>query len=306
MQVDFMRNKQYEIDYSKDYQRVHDLVYEYKNGSMDAADKLLDAFAKFLSNYAVLIKFGKYNLNYYSVRSFIKLFIEDPKDRKLLNSYFYNQYAGRNIVFSTVNTIMNIFHESSYEDIKQDLKIIFFNMCQKYKDVRPSFHTYIDKNFHYYAYRYWEKTIRDPIGRGSSVSISTPIRSMKFTEDTNITFADILEDVQSKVENDYTLNKITVYYDIKASAIPVVYGEEISDTYNNTFLNTNWINGITCSTAFKILTPLERKIIKLWYIDNLTDKEIGEKFGICRGSINKRRNIAKTKIGEYLKYRKVE
>ncbi len=301
-----MRNKQYEIDYSKDYQRVHDLVYEYKNGSMDAADKLLDAFAKFLSNYAVLIKFGKYNLNYYSVRSFIKLFIEDPKDRKLLNSYFYNQYAGRNIVFSTVNTIMNIFHESSYEDIKQDLKIIFFNMCQKYKDVRPSFHTYIDKNFHYYAYRYWEKTIRDPIGRGSSVSISTPIRSMKFTEDTNITFADILEDVQSKVENDYTLNKITVYYDIKASAIPVVYGEEISDTYNNTFLNTNWINGITCSTAFKILTPLERKIIKLWYIDNLTDKEIGEKFGICRGSINKRRNIAKTKIGEYLKYRKVE
>ncbi|WP_459482580.1 sigma factor-like helix-turn-helix DNA-binding protein [Clostridium saccharoperbutylacetonicum] len=301
-----MRNKQYEVDYSKDYQRVHDLVYEYKNGSMDAADKLLESFAKFLSNYAVLIKYGKYNLNYYSVRSFIKLFIEDPKDRKLLNSHFYNQYAGKNVVFSTINTIMNIFHESSSEDIKQDLKIIFFNMCQKYKDVRPSFHTYIDKNFHYYAYRYWEKTIRDPIGRGSSVSISTPIKSIKFVEDTNLTFADILEDVQSKVENDYTLNKITVYYDIKTSSIPVAYGEENSDTYNNTFLNTNWINGITCSTAFKILTPLERKIIKLWYIDNLTDKEIGDKFGICRGSINKRRNIAKTKIGEYLKYRKVE
>jgi RNA polymerase sigma factor (sigma-70 family) len=301
-----MRNKQYEVDYSKDYQRVHDLVYEYKNGSMDAADKLLESFAKFLSNYAVLIKYGKYNLNYYSVRSFIKLFIEDPKDRKLLNSHFYNQYAGKNVVFSTINTIMNIFHESSSEDIKQDLKIIFFNMCQKYKDVRPSFHTYIDKNFHYYAYRYWEKTIRDPIGRGSSVSISTPIKSIKFVEDTNLTFADILEDVQSKVENDYTLNKITVYYDIKTSSIPVAYGEESNDTYNNTFLNTNWINGITCSTAFKILTPLERKIIKLWYIDNLTDKEIGDKFGICRGSINKRRNIAKTKIGEYLKYRKVE
>jgi len=301
-----MRNKQYEVDYSKDYQRVHDLVYEYKNGSTDAADKLLDSFAKFLSNYVVLIKYGKYNLNYYSIRSFIKLFIEDPKDRKLLNSHFYNQYAGKNVVFSTINTIMNIFHESSCEDIKQDLKIIFFNMCQKYKDVRPSFHTYIDKNFHYYAYRYWEKTIRDPIGRGSSVSISTPIKSTKFIEDTTLTFADILEDVQSRVENDYTLNKITVYYDIKTSSIPVAYGEENYDTYNNTFLNTNWINGITCSTAFKILTPLERKIIKLWYIDNLTDKEIGDKFGICRGSINKRRNIAKTKIGEYLKYRKVE
>lgn len=300
-----MKNKQYEIDYSKDYQKVHHLVYEYQNGSIEAANILLESFAKFLSNYVALIKLGKYNLNYYSVRSFIKLFVEDPKDRKLLNSYFYNQYTSKSISFATVNIIMNIFHESTYEDIKQDLKIIFFSMCKKYKDVRPSFHAYIDKNFHYYAYRYFEKTIRDPIGRGSSISISTPIKS-QLTEDSNITLADVLEDKQTEVENDYILNELTVYYDIKFSSIPVVYGEENHDTYNNTFLNTNWINGITCSKAFKILTPLERNIVKFWYIDNLTDKQIGDKFGICRGSINKRRNIAKIKIREYLKYRKME
>jgi len=301
-----MENRKYEVDYSKDYQKVHDLVYEYQNGSMEAANILLESFSKFLSNYINLIKFGRYNLNYYSVRSFIKLFVEDPNDRKLLNSYFFNQYTSKSITFSTVNIIMNIFHESTYEDIKQDLKIIFFNMCKKYKDVRPSFHAYVDKNFHYYAYRYWEKTIRDPIGRGSSISISTPIKSHKLSADISLTFADILEDQQSKVESDYILNKVTVYYDIKSSSIPVAYGEINHDTYCNNFLNTNWLNGITCSKTFKILTPLERKIVKLWYIDNLTDKQIGEKFGICRGSINKRRNIAKTKISEYLKYRKKE
>jgi len=298
-----MENRKYEVDYSKDYQKVHDLVYEYQNGSMEAANILLESFSKFLSNYINLIKFGRYNLNYYSVRSFIKLFVEDPNDRKLLNSYFFNQYTSKSITFSTVNIIMNIFHESTYEDIKQDLKIIFFNMCKKYKDVRPSFHAYVDKNFHYYAYRYWEKTIRDPIGRGSSLSISTTIKSHKFTEDMKLTLADMLEDQQSKVESDYVLNKITVYYDIKSSSIPIAFGEENDDTYNNNFLNTNWANGITCSKAFKILTPLERIIVKLWYVDNLTDTQIGEKLGICRGSINKRRNIAKTKISEYLKYR---
>lgn len=301
-----MENRQYEVDYSKDYQKVHDLVYEYQNSSTEAANVLLESFSKFLSNYVALIKLGKFNLNYYSVRSFIKLFVEDPKDRKLLNSYFYNQYTSKSVAFTTVNIIINIFRESTFEDIKQDLKIIFFSMCKKYKDVRPSFHAYVDKNFHYYAYRYWEKAIRDPIGRGSSISISTPINSYKFSEDINLTFADVLEDQQSKVESDYVLNEITVYYDIKSSTIPVVYGEENHNTYSNNFLNTNWVNGVTCSKAFKILTPLERKIVKLWYIDNLTDKQIGEKFGICRGSINKRRNIAKTKIGEYLKYRKSE
>lgn len=306
MQVFLMREKQYEVDYSKDYQKVHDLVYEYKDGSLDAADELLECFGKFLSNYVALIKLGKYNLNYYSIRSFIKLFIEDPKERKLLNAHFYNQYASRSIASIAVNTIMNIFHESTFEDIKQDLKIIFFNMCKNYKDVRPSFHTYVDKNFHYYAYRYFEKNIRDPIGRGSTISISTPIKSNKYTKDISITFADILEDTKNKVENDYILNRITVFYDIKSSSIPVVYEEINTDSYNTTFLNTNWINGVTCGKAFKILTPFERSIIKLWYIDNLTDKQIGEKFGICRGSINKRRNVAKTKIGEYLKYGKGE
>lgn len=297
-----MKRREYEVDYSKDYQKVHDLVYEYKAGSLNAADALLECFGKFLSNYAALIKLGKYNLNYYSIRSFIKLFIEDPKERKLLNSYFYNQCTSRAITSMAVNTIMNIFHESTFDDIKQDLKIIFFNMCKKYKDVRPSFHTYVDKNFHYYAYRYFEKNIRDPIGRGSSISISTPINSSKYTKDINITFADVLEDTQNKVEKDHILNKITVYYDIKSSSIPVVYEEINDDSYSNKFLNTNWINGVTCSKAFKILTPFERSIVKLWYVDNLTDKQIGEKFGICRGSINKRRNVAKTKIGEYLKY----
>jgi len=298
-----MENKEYKIDYSKDYQKVHDLVYDYKNGSTDAANILLESFSKFLSNYVGLIKLGKYNLNYYSIRSFIKLFVEDPTDRKLLNSYLYNQYTSKTIAFTTINIIMKVFNESTYEDIKQDLNIIFFSMCKQYKDVRPSFHAYVDKNFHYYAYRYWEKTIRDPIGRGSSLSISTTIKSHKFTEDMKLTLADMLEDQQSKVESDYVLNKITVYYDIKSSSIPIAFGEENDDTYNNNFLNTNWANGITCSKAFKILTPLERAIVKLWYADNLTDTQIGEKLGICRGSINKRRNIAKTKISEYLKYR---
>ena len=66
-----MKRREYEVDYSKDYQKVHDLVYEYKAGSLNAADALLECFGKFLSNYAALIKLGKYNLNYYSIRSFI-------------------------------------------------------------------------------------------------------------------------------------------------------------------------------------------------------------------------------------------
>ena len=36
----------------------------------------------------------------------------------------------------------------------------------------------------------------------------------------------------------------------------------------------------------------------MWYIENKTDSDIAEEFGVCRGTINKRRSVAKAKLKE--------
>lgn len=280
----------------KEYKEIHDLVYEYQAGSEDAAELLLSNFKTFLNKYCSLIKYGQYSLDHYSIRSFIKLFIEKPSDRTKINSYFANS-SGRKVADETVARITGIFSNSSHEDILQELYIIFFNMCSKYKDTKPSFHHYVKRNFHYYAYRHFEKITRDPIARGHIIYKNVISNSDFDRNIQDIELDDIIKDDSVEIEMDQLLNEVEMFYNMKLSKTPVVKQKGIS-VYDNAFLNINWINGITCSDTFKVLTPFERKILVMWYVENKTDTDIAEEFGVCRGTINKRRAIAKSKLKE--------
>lgn len=282
----------------EEYEIVHRLVYEYQDGSKDAGEELIASFSKFFTKYVSLIKFGKFNVSHFSTRSFIKLFIDNPKSRRLINPYFRYKLTGTQISSETVAMIVKMFESSTQEDILQDLKIIFLTMCTKYKDTKPSFHAYINKNFHFYAYRYFEKMAKDPIGRNNSISINTPITNQA-SFSCQVELKDVIPDKQSKVESDTTIEELDLHYNLKHSNIPVVENKD-ANIYENNFLDTNWINGITCCEIFESLTPFERKIIILWYTEKKNDTEIGEIFGVCRGTINRRRRIAKEKLDKCL------
>lgn len=278
-----------------EYKLVHELVYKYQAGDEDAAEQLIESFSKFFTKYVSLIKFGKHDISHFSTRSFIKLFVENPKERRLINPFFKNKLTGRQIVGDAVSMIVKLFEPSSQEDVLQDLKIIFLTMCQKYKDTKPSFHAYINKNFHFYAYRYFEKMTRDPINR-NSLSLSAKMNSSKFSGDSAfLELKDVIQDKNVYVESDYTLKNLDLHYNLKHSNIPVIENKDVN-LYEDGFLDTNWINGITCSEIFDCLTPFERQIVTLWYVEKKTDTEIGEIFGVCRGTINRRRGIARDKL----------
>lgn len=278
----------------EEYEKVHKLVYEYQAGSIAAGQELIENFSKFFTKYVSLIKFGTYDLSHYSTRSFIKLFVHDSKDKKLINPYLKNTVSTKYVVSNAVNLILQLFETSSLEDIKQDLQIIFLNMCNKYKDTKPSFHYYIDRTFHFNAYRYFEKMVRDPIARG--YTYDHIIKTDSDSETMNI--LDIIPDRINIVENDQTLHDLDLYYSEDSN---IIINSESNCIYDNNFLDTNWINGATCNEIFSCLDPSERRIIQMWYVENKTDFEIAEAFGVCRGTINRKRNIAKEKLDNLLK-----
>lgn len=289
----------------EDYLNIHNLVYEYKDGSEEAAEKLIDSFNNFFINYTKLIKFGKFSICNYSTTSFIKLFIENSYERKIINPYFYmKKGTGRETIGSTINKIMLLFESSTFEDVMQDLRTIFLIMCTKYKDINPTFHAFINRNFHFYAFRYWKKNIVDPLSRGNFVSIYNSVTDQcddfrSYYQD--ICYANALIDYKEDKDKEKLINNINAHYIKKQSNIPTIETNN-NDIYNNNYINTNWINGATCENEiFKILTPLERKLIKYWYIDNYTDTEIGKMLGISRCVINRKRNAAKRKLFDYRK-----
>ena len=70
-------------------------------------------------------------------------------------------------------------------------------------------------------------------------------------------------------------------------------------------INENWINGLTASDVFYSLTKTQRRILKLYYVDDLTDEEIGDKLGVCRATANRRRLRAIHAIKQQLLDKKV-
>lgn len=296
------KDKNEKIFGMEEYKQIHDLVYEYQAGSNDAAEKLIDSFKTFLGKYIALVKYGQYSLDHYSVRSFIKLFVEDANERKKVNSYFAKGF-GKSVADKTVARITGIFSNSTQEDVQQELISIFLTMCTKYKDTKPSFHHYIKSNFHYYAYRHFEKSTRDPIARGHVACLTTSSKSYSPSEgfidkfhDNDFVFDFILSDDSVELEMEEMLNEIELHYNVMMSETTTVKPRKKVSIYEDDFLDVNWINGITCSNIFKELSAFERKILVMWYVNNKTDSDIAEEFGVCRGTINKRRAVAKNKL----------
>ena len=282
----------------EDYNEIHELVLEYKNGNKEVSKRIIDNFSCFLNKYVALIKYGKYNLDHYSTRSFMKLFITKPEDRALISAYKY-KHSAKLVADKTVSKIQDIFSNMEDIDLKNELYIILLTMCNTYKDTKPSFHYSVDRNFHYYAYRHFEKASKDPLARGYLTnSKSTVTNSDGSTNNDDLfTVENCVADPNVELEMDMLLNEVEVHYNLSMSNATYVNQKNIS-IYDNEFFNTNWINGITCSNVFKALTPFERNILVMWYIENKTDSEIAEEYGVCRCTINKRRAKAKDKLRE--------
>lgn len=284
--------KQQKVYTKEDYIRVHNLVYEYKGGSKEAGLELLDSFSAFLNKYISLLHSGYFDLRNSSIRNFIKLFIDNQIKRSAITSYNHNKGAGHCAAQDTVDKIREYFSCLSKEDIKQEISNIFLLMANKYKDTKPSFQNHIEKNFHFYAFRHFEKLTRDPLSRGDK-SIDSPNK------------ASLLEQINdNQIEKDFEdlELKINIEQSISNSDIPIITNldctkeaNEIS-IYDDSFLDSNWINGITCSPIFKVLTPFERKIILMWYKEKKTIIEIAETFGICRGTVSNKKAKAKEKL----------
>ncbi|MGB9804116.1 sigma factor-like helix-turn-helix DNA-binding protein [Desulfofundulus sp.] len=64
----------------------------------------------------------------------------------------------------------------------------------------------------------------------------------------------------------------------------------------DTPLDENWINGDTCSEVFAGLSPLERRILVLYYDRGWKDAEIGEEYGFSSARVRGIRAGARKKL----------
>lgn len=291
----------------KEYNEIHNRVLEYQKGDVTSGEYVIEEFRGFINKFIQLIKYGRYELENFSIRNFILLYAESPQIKTVIKQHNYNKIGAKTAVSSTVGIITSVFESSDVEDIENDLICILLTMCKKYKDTKPSFHNHVKRNFHFYAFRYFEKLSRDPIARRFTVTKVFNNRVHKDNATDSIYSFDIIdcmvdEDIEKELEA--IDSSINVYYDLRMSDTQAISSDSLS-IFEDEFLDDNWINGITCSPIFKPLSVMERHIIVCWYVHGMTDSDISEFYGVCRGTINKKRLRTKNRLAEIMKKHKV-
>lgn len=245
------------------YTTTEMLVQDYKNNVPGAAEKLLEAFDRFLSKFSHIIVDSAIDLSNRCTRKFIGLFMTNKDMMKNMHQVSRSK-KGMEQAGIAVTTLSSFFM-SRYEkdEIQNIIAMTLLECAAKYKkltDDKPMFHTYVLKCYHYRLYHNLMGTLDDSLSLAMSEKYYNPIHNNHLeTSD---------DDTYNLAEYDSILDKLYVEDDI-----------EVDD---------NWIMGITAD-MFSEYSPLSRKILKLKFVDNYTDEEVAEVLAVSRKTVNEKK-----------------
>jgi RNA polymerase sigma factor (sigma-70 family) len=292
-----------------DYAELQKNMILYKEGSREATDFIVKAFHRFTTKYARFVHMGHVPYTEYktksgevrhkvdsSISSFVSLYT--TKDDKKL-------YPSRSTRFSTIcHRIRNLFSKYEYGDIYNEMVLALLNMADRYKITKEgdpyhkengTFHMYVAKCFHWEAKRRLDVLVSDWLAHNECIHLVDDFCDMDLEScdapELMVPDERAMKDFEDMIEStDRSLRiKMSEHLTIKEYGL---------DEHSTDALNFNWTNGVTCSELFSSLTPMEREILVLSYIQKKTIIDIADIYNCNKSTITnyKRKAITKIKV----------
>lgn len=259
------------------YQECEDLVIAYRDhNDQEAATKLLDAFEGYTVKFYNIVRRGRGNIHDQNLREFVKLYLKNEYSRRHIHQYKRMPTVHQDF-YNILESIKEMCAPYSDEDIKSEITLAVLTLAKRYRseDGLPRFHSYMLRAYHFQLRRQLQTLVSDPI-------VFRLSKNINFNED----FVDPDDDMDIGDMADRS-DQFTV--------------ENSLDSVND-----NWILGYTTNEEYRQFTIMERKIIKLYYVDRLLDQDIADILGVCRATVNRRRNrIVKILEVHYTKLRRL-
>lgn len=256
------------------YEELERIVKAHQDGDKEATLQLIESFRLYIHKFINLIRHGKINLDDRQLREFVGLFVH-----KSIRSTFHRykrDLTARQHIYRTVGYIQEIFRPYPVQELEHEGIVTLLALAQRYQSRGNFFHLYVLRSFHYQYYRRLQLLLDGP------TFITLSGGRLPYWDEVAATcdFPDMLEQIEKEKS-------------------PYLICEPEDE------INENWINGLTSSELFAELTPMQRKILKLYYLDDYTDNEIALLLGVCRATVNRRRLKAVRILYEKLKEQKM-
>ena len=224
----------------------------------DAAGvELLKRFHPLFKKYVILLKSGQINFRNTEQRAFIRLFISDFYLQKALRRKNPGHEAAE-AISSKFNFMIEGYGHQDEEEIYDDLRVIFFTLVKRYKNVGRSFCCYVYNLFRYEVARHIQKYQQNPANFHYKVAPLEDCKKAKCDDYSNV-----------EEEN---------------------YEDELG------LPDHTWIQGKTCSEIFQEFTDEERLIFSKYYLQDWNDGQIAQLLGMHINTANQRRKAITHKL----------
>lgn len=251
------------------HEKADELVKRFQEGDQQAGMELLEAFAPYLNRYMRMLG-GEVNYGRRADRWFVSLFMLDPELKQKLRKKHLGTEFGRCVgaARSYYQIVTDTIAAYDEEDLRQDMIYEFLRIARKYRPMPGKhFAAYLTSSFPYKVINIVKRIGRNPTMYGLADVV-------RYNEDRT---AEISVPPELWVEEDFGC-----------------------DEENDSGLGLLWISGELCSEIFADLTPEERQILKLRYLEGFTDSMIAKLLQMRRGEVTRIRSAAVEKLGERL------
>lgn len=245
------------------YEELELIVQAHREGDEAATLRLINGFYAYMNRFKKLIVGGQADIADKELRGFVGLFMS--KERAASLHQFRRNKNSLYEMYKTVGIIQDLFKPFHADEIEHELIATLLILAKRYKSHGNYFHTYIQRAYRFQLQRQLKSLVDSQL-----ITTSLPYFDESYQDESG----DFSEEI---IENKHFF-----------------INEPLDD------INENWINGLTASDTFHPLTKTQRRILKLYYMDDLTDDEIADKLGICRATANRRRKRAVATIEKEL------
>ena len=249
--------------YQKQFDSERQLDIKQQRLSRQAGERLLERFDPLIKKYTIIVTTGQINFDDKETKAFVSIFIDDPRLKGALTRK--RQTASiRDEIYKRFNFVKATYGSINEEEIRTDLQILLLKLAKKYKQMGKSFCGYVATTYKYEVFRHIKKHIENPL--------NIPYRHEEYL--------DQKEDESIEVAE----------YELEDS----IYEDNVG------LPDISWIKGMSCSDIFSNLTPIQRKVLIKYYLEDCNDKEIAYNFGIDVNAANKIRRTATIKLADNL------
>lgn len=233
---------------------------EAREDAKDASEELVKKFYPLFKKYIVLLKSAQIDFDDNEMKQFVLSFIGDQQLKRALRRH-KQKAEYRHQILKKFNFVKETYGSLPGEEIMVDLQTIFLEMAKRYKQIGRNFCAYLYNSFRHDVSRHIKKFTRNP----SNIHYR------------NCEYEDYMQSTHEvAIEDDCFEDK---FYE-NSMGIP----------------DLSWISGKNCSEKFLCLTPLERKLLIKYYMEEYNDRQIAEEFSIHINTCNQKRRQAVMKL----------